>query len=141
MALLDHGEHREHGEKPLIDCDDDLIGAVISAAIAVHKTLGPGLMESVYEQALAFELSDRKIGFCRQVEVPVIYRGNDLGVGFRADMIVEEGLVLELKAIDEFTGVHLAQLMTYLRLLGIKRGLLLNFNTRLLKDGIKRVSI
>ena len=139
--MINHGEHREHGEKLLVDCGDDLMGAVINAAIAVHKTLGPGLLESVYEQALAFELLDRNIGFGRQVEVPVVYRGNDLGVGFRADMIVEEGLVLELKAVDEFTGVHLAQLMTYLRLLGIKRGLLLNFNTKLLKEGIKRVSI
>ena len=139
--MINHGEHREHGEKLLVDCGDHLMGAVINAAIAVHKTLGPGLLESVYEQALAFELLDRNIGFRRQVEVPVVYRGNDLGVGFRADMIVEEGLVLELKAIDEFSGVHLAQLMTYLRLLGIKRGLLLNFNTKLLKDGIKRVSI
>jgi len=124
--LVNHGEHREHGEKPLVDCGDNLIGEVINAAIAVHKVLGPGLLESVYEQALAFELSDRNIGFCRQVEVPVVYRGNDLGVGFRADMIVEDVLVLELKAIDEFR---------------IKRGLLLNFNTKLLKDGIKRVSI
>ena len=119
--MINHGEHREHGERPLVDCGDDLMGAVINAAIAVHRTLGPGLLESVYEQALAFELLDRNIGFRRQVEVPVVYRGNDLGVGF--------------------TGVHLAQLITYLRLLGIKRGLLLNFNTKLLKDGIKRVSI
>ena len=140
--MVSHGEYREHGEIPLVDCGDNVIGEVINAAIAVHKILGPGLLESVYEQALAFELSDRNIGFCRQVEVPVVYRGNDLGVGFRADMIVEDVLVLELKAIDEFSGVHLAQLMmTYLRLLRIKRGLLLNFNTRLLKDGIKRVSI
>lgn len=139
--MINHGEHREHGEKPLVDCGDNLIGAVINAAITVHKVLGPGLLESVYEQALAFELSDRNIAFCRQVEVPVIYRGNDLGVGFRADMIVEEGLVLELKTVDELTGLHLAQLMTYLRLLTIKRGLLLNFNTKLLKYGIKRVSI
>ena len=139
--MVNHGEHREHGEKPLVDCGDNLIGEVINAAIAVHKILGPGLLESVYEQALAFELSDRNIGFLRQVDVPVVYRGNDLGVGFRADMIVEDVLVLELKAVDEFSGVHLAQLMTYLRLLRIKRGLLLNFNTKLLKDGIKRVSI
>ena len=70
-----------------------------------------------------------------------MYRGNDLGMGFRADMIVEGGLLLELKAVEEFSNVHLAQVMTYLRLLNIKRGLLLNFNTRLLKDGIKRISI
>ena len=70
-----------------------------------------------------------------------MYRGNDLGMGFRADMIVEGGLLLELKAVEEFSNVHLAQVMTYLRLLNIKRGLLFNFNTRLLKDGIKRISM
>jgi len=138
---MHHGEHGVHGEQPAKDCGDDLIGEVINAAIAVHRILGPGLLESVYEQALAFELTDRNIKYLRQVDVPVVYRGNDLGMGFRADMIVEDGLLLELKTVDGFSPVHLAQLMTYLRLLNIKRGLLLNFNTKLLKDGIKRVSI
>lgn len=108
----------------MIECSDDLIGEVISAAIDVHRVLGPGLLESVYEQALAFELSERNIRFLRQVEVPVIYRGHDLGTAFRADMIVDDGLLLELKAIEAFTSVHLAQVMSYLRLLNIKRGLL-----------------
>jgi GxxExxY protein len=139
--LINHGEHGEHGEKPAKDCGDDLIGAVINAAIAVHRILGPGLLESVYEQALAFELADRNIKYLRQVDVPVVYKGYALGIGFRADMIVEEGLLLELKTVDSFSPVHLAQVITYLRLLNIKRGLLLNFNTKLLKDGIKRVSI
>lgn len=138
---MHHGEHGVHGEKSSKVCGDDLIGAVINAAIAVHRILGPGLLESVYEQALAFELTDRNIKYLRQVDVPVVYRGNDLGMGFRADMIVEDGLLLELKTVDGFSPVHLAQVMTYLRLLNIKRGLLLNFNTKLLKDGIKRVSI
>ena len=123
------------------ECGDGLVERVVGAAISVHRELGPGLLESVYERALAFELSNRNIGFVRQIEVPVVYRGNDLGMGFRADMIVEGGLLLELKAVEEFSNVHLAQVMTYLRLLNIKRGLLLNFNTRLLKDGIKRISI
>ena len=139
--MTHHGEYGVHGEKPAKDCGDDLIGEVINAAIAVHRILGPGLLESVYEQALAFELTDMNIKYLRQVDVPVVYRGNDLGMGFRADMIVEDGLLLELKTVDGFSPVHLAQLMTYLRLLNIKRGLLLNFNTKLLKDGIKRVSI
>ncbi len=136
--MINHGEHREN---PLRDCGDALIGEVINAAISVHRILGPGLLESVYEQALAFELTDRNIHFIRQVAVPVVYRGNDLGIGFRADIIVEDTLLLELKAIDGFSGIHLAQVMTYLKLLNIKRGLLLNFNTKLLKEGIKRVSI
>jgi GxxExxY protein len=130
-----------HGEKPSIDCGDDLIGEVVSAAIAVHRALGPGLLESVYELALAFELTDRNIRFVRQAAIPVTYRGHNLGEGFRADIIVEASLLLELKAVDCFSNVHLAQVMTYLRLLNIKRGLLLNFNTKLMKDGIKRVSI
>ncbi len=139
--MINHGEHGVHGESSLIECSDDLIGEVISAAIDVHRVLGPGLLESVYEQALAFELSERNIRFLRQVEVPVIYRGHDLGTAFIADMIVDDGLLLELKAIEAFTSVHLAQVMSYLRLLNIKRGLLFNFNTKLLRDGIKRVSI
>lgn len=139
--MINHGEHGVHGENPSKDCGDALIGEVINAAIAVHRILGPGLLESVYEQALAFELADRNIQFLRQVDVPVVYRGNDLGTGFRADIIVEDGLLLELKAVDSLSGVHLAQVMTYLKLLNIKRGLLLNFNTKLLKDGIKRVAI
>lgn len=130
-----------HGGKPSIDCGDELIGAVVNAAIAVHRALGPGLLESVYELALAFELTDRNIRFVRQAVIPVNYRGHELGEGFRADIIVEASLLLELKTVDCFSNVHLAQIMTYLRLLNIKRGLLLNFNTKLMKDGIKRASI
>jgi GxxExxY protein len=127
-------------EKTLIECDDHLIGEVIGAAIEVHRFLGPGLLESVYEMALGFELTERGIDFVRQTDVSVNYRGADLGVGFRTDMIVENSLVLELKAVD-VSSLHVAQLITYLKLLNIKRGLLLNFNTQLMKNGIKRVSI
>ena len=116
-----------HGEKSRRDCGDDLIGEVINAAIAVHRILGSGLLESVYEQALAFELMDRRIPFVRQVDVPVIYRGNDLGTGFRADLIVEEALLLELKAVDGFSNVHLAQIMTYLRFAGHQAWLVAEF--------------
>ena len=114
---------------------------MVDSAIAVHRELGPGLLESAYERALAFELSQRGLSVACQVEVPVLYRGHDLGTGFRADMIVENCLLLELKSVEALSGLHLAQTMTYLRLLRLKRGLLLNFNTRLLKEGIKRVSL
>ena len=136
---MNHGEHGGHGE--LKDCDDLLIDLVLTAATKVHTALGPGLLESVYEAALAFEFVELGLRFGRQVEVPVIYRGQDLGVGFRADFIVEGCLLLELKSVDEFAPIHLAQVITYLKLLRLKRGYLLNFNKRLLKEGIKRVSI
>ena len=125
----------------LFVCKDDLIEKVIGAAIEVHRELGPGLLESVYEQALMFELANQDIAACNQVEVPAHYKGHDLGLGFRADIIVEGSLILELKACSELEPIHLAQIMNYQRLLGFKRGLLINFNCKLLKDGIKRVSI
>jgi GxxExxY protein len=114
---------------------------VIAASINVHRALGPGLLESIYELALMQEFADVGITAKRQVEVPVFYRGVNLGAGFRADFIVEEQLILEIKAVEAVVPVHLSQLITYLKLANIKRGLLLNFNVRLLKDGIKRVSI
>jgi GxxExxY protein len=128
-------------EKDLIECDEELIEKVISAAIRVHRELGPGLFESVYESALAIELEEMGIKFDRQMEVPAYYKGHNLGLGFRADIIVENCLVLELKVVKEIKDVHLAQIITYQRLLSFKRGFILNFNCKLMKDGIKRVSI
>ena len=141
MALFNHGEHSGHGDKPLLDCSDVIITKVLDAAFEVHRELGPGLLESVYEQALAFELSEGGMAFERQVDVTACYKGRDLGLGFRADIIVEGRLLIELKAVDEFSPSHLAQTLTYLRLLNLRRGLLLNFNKRLLKEGIKRVAL
>ena len=125
----------------LKDCNEHLIERVLTAATTVHRELGPGLLESVYEKALVVELAEAGVGARLQVEIPVVYRGRDLGVGFRADIIVEDCLLLELKCADALTPVHLAQVMTYLKLLRFKRGFLLNFNVRLLKQGIKRISI
>lgn len=133
---LNHGEHGEHR-----DCDERLIEVVLTAATNVHRELGPGLLESIYELALLQELLDVGVTAKRQVEVPVFYRGVNLGVGFRADLIIEEQLVLEIKSVESIVAIHLSQLITYLKLTKIKRGFLLNFNARLLKDGIKRVSI
>ena len=125
----------------LIECDEDLIDRVLTAATNVHRALGSGLLESVYEAALMMELADMGIAAERQVEVPVFYNGKNLGLGFRADIIVEKCLLLELKAVERVTDLHLAQTMNYLRLLRFKRGYILNFNHKLMKEGIKRVSI
>lgn len=139
--MSNHSEHGVHGEMIWRDCPNELITVVLDAAFEVHRELGPGLLESVYEQAMALELTGLGVAFERQREVPVRYKGKACGIGFRADLLVDECLLIELKAVDELSPVHLAQTMTYLRLLGVRRGLLLNFNKRLLKDGIKRVVV
>ena len=147
--MFNHGEHVGHGENypksdgenQLLDCSNEIITLTLDAAFEVHRQLGPGLLESVYEQAMAFELSDRGIAFERQVDGKAIYKGHDLGLGFRADIVVDGRLLIGLKAVDKLSTSHLAQTMTYLRLLKLKRGLLLNFNKRLMKEGIKRVAL
>ena len=131
----------KQNKRCLTDCDALLTEVVIGAAIEVHRALGPGLLEAVYEEALFLELNQRGLGVARQVEIPVSYKGEELGVGFRADLIVNKSLLLELKSVSAITDIHLAQVITYLRFLGFKRGLLLNFNVPLLKQGIKRVAI
>lgn len=125
----------------MIDCSEELIDRVLTAATNVHVALGPGLLESVYEAALMLELAEMGIVAERQVEVPVFYRGRNLGLGFRADIIVEKCLLLELKAVERITDVHLAQTMNYQKLLRLKRSFILNFNQKLMKEGIRRVSI
>lgn len=122
-------------------CSERLIDQVLSAATKVHRELGPGLLESVYEKALMYELAEAGISAQSQLDIPVKYRGVELGLGFRADIIVENNLLLELKTVNEFSPIHLSQVITYLKVLNIKRGFLLNFNTKLLKHGIKRISI
>ena len=125
----------------LKDCSEELIDAVLTAATDVHRALGPGLLESVYERSLMIELSEASILATRQAPIRVEYRGRDVGLGFRADIIVADCLLLELKCVDAFTPMDIAQVITYLRILGFKRGYLINFKKRLLKEGIKRVSI
>jgi len=112
---------------------------IIGAAIEVHRELGPGLLESVYEAALFHELTDQGLLVRKQVPVDVIYKGQQLAVGFRIDLLVEEKVVIELKAISAIENIHLAQILTYLKLSNLKLGLILNFNVKYLKDGIKRV--
>ncbi len=117
---------------------DELTEQIIGAAIEVHRHLGPGLLESAYEHCLCRELAQRNLDYERQVAIPLTYKGEVLDCGYRADVIVERKVLLELKSIDAIEPVHEAQLLTYLRLSNIKVGLLINFNTALLKDGIVR---
>lgn len=118
--------------------EKDLTEAVIGAEIAVHQTLGPGLLESAYEACLSHELTRRGVVFRTQVTLPVHYHGIDVECGYRIDLLVANALIVEIKAVDELHPIHEAQLLTYLKLSRIRVGLLINFNTRLLKDGIKR---
>ncbi len=117
---------------------DRLSNEVIGCAIEVHRELGPGLLESTYEQCLAHELKLSGIGFQLQHSLPVEYKDVHLNCGYRIDMLVDETLILELKSVDEVKGIHEAQLLTYMRLAGIKTGLLINFNVKKLKKGIQR---
>jgi len=111
---------------------------VVDAAMMVHRELGPGLLESAYEHCLAFELTRRGIKIERQKEPPVTYQGRKLDVGYRVDLLVDEQVIIELKAVERFEPIHEAQLISYLKLSGLHLGFLINFNTRLLKDGLHR---
>ena len=117
---------------------DALSRKVIGCAIEVHRELGPGLLESTYEQCLAYELNRAGIAFELQKAVPVMYKGIRLDCGYRVDVLVEKALILELKSVDAVLGIHEAQLLAYMKLAGIKTGLLINFNVQRLKMGIKR---
>ncbi len=119
----------------------EITQAIIASAICVHKNLGPGLLESVYEKCLAYELSEHGHAIAVQQEVPTLYRNIRFESGFRADLIVDNKVLIELKAIDQLLPVHHAQVITYLKLTGMKTGLLINFNVSLLKDGLKRISL
>ena len=119
--------------------DEGLTETVIGASIEIHKELGPGLLESTYETCLVFELENRGISFKRQLELPINYKGLNLDAGYRIDILVEDRLILELKAVEKIHPIHEAQLLTYLKLTNCCIGLLINFNTQLLKCGIKRI--
>jgi len=112
---------------------------IISAAIDVHRALGPGLLESAYEACLAFELAERGLKIERQKPLPVIYRQVKLDCGYRLDLLVEEAVIVEVKTVDRIAPIHKAQLLSYLRLSGRKVGLLMNFNVEVLKNGVVRL--
>ena len=118
---------------------NQLTGKVIGAAIEVHKALGPGLLESTYEECLCHELQLGKIAYERQKPLPIEYKGVRLDCGYRLDLLVQGKIILELKACEKIDPIHEAQLLTYLKLTGLNVGLLLNFNVPVMRDGIVRI--
>ena len=118
--------------------DQQLTHEIIGAAIEVHRILGPGLLESAYEECLARELTLRGVSFERQKPLPVVYKDVKLECGYRVDLLVDGRVIVELKTVEALAPIHDAIVLTYLRLSGCKIGLLLNFHTQVLKDGIKR---
>lgn len=119
---------------------NDISGKIIECAIRVHKELGAGLLENAYEACLLFELHKEGLKARRQVQMPVEYSGVKIDVGYRLDLLVEEQVIVELKSVEKTLPIHEAQILTYLKLSGLKLGLLLNFNEKVLKDGIKRIA-
>ena len=137
-----NAETRSHRGAEFIDEEliENKINRIIAAAIEVHKTLGgQGLLESIYEDALAYELELRKISFQRQLAVPVLYKGVPVRDALRLDLLVEDRVIVEVKATEKILEVHSAQVLTYLRLTRRKLGLVLNFGQPLLRDGISRI--
>ncbi len=118
---------------------NELSAMIIDTAIFIHRKLGPGLLESVYTVILAYELEKRGLHVAREVPIPIQWEGVRLDVGFRADLVVEDKLIVELKSVEKSAPVHKKQLLTYLRVTGKKLGLLINFGEAFLKDGISRV--
>jgi GxxExxY protein len=133
-------EERQEHQEPDRNLDK-LAKIVVDAGLKVHRTLGPGLLESAYEHCLAHELRTRGIAIQRQLSLPVVYEGLSLECGYRLDLLVENSIVVELKAVDALTRVHEAQVLTYLRLSGHRLGFLMNFNVVLFKEGVKRFVI
>jgi GxxExxY protein len=117
----------------------DLGRTIIGAAIEVHQHLGPGLLESAYQKALEKELDLRNVSYRSQVEIPLTYKGENLGTGYRLDLLVEDKVIVEIKTVDSLINVHEAQLLTYLKLTDKHLGYLINFNVALLKNGVKRL--
>ena len=119
--------------------ENELSYKIIGAAMELHKSLGPGLLESVYEAALSYDLREMGIGVEAQVPMPLVYKEVKQGVGYRIDLLVENKVVVEIKSVENLASIHFLQTLTYLKLSGKKLALLINFNTALLKDGIHRI--
>jgi len=119
--------------------ENEISGIIVDCCLHVHKTLGPGLLESVYEEVLSYELIRRNLQVQRQVGIPVLYDEIKMELGFRADIIVEDKVIIEIKSVEAIAPVHQKQLLTYLRIANKKLGLLVNFNEALIKDGITRI--
>lgn len=119
--------------------DGDITGEIIGTAIEVHRLLGPGLLESTYQSCLAWELRARGLDVVAQKPLPVIYKGNRIDCGYRIDLLVEGDVIVEIKSVQRIDRIHEAQVLSYLRLSGCRVGLLVNFNVRYLRDGIRRL--
>jgi GxxExxY protein len=119
--------------------EDQISNKIIGCAIEVHKKLGPGLLESAFQECLMYELKEAGLNVKKEKPMPIIYKEVHLDHGYRIDILVEDKVVIEIKTVEDFSDVHLAQVLTYLRLGNYKLGLLLNFNTAVLKNGIKRI--
>jgi GxxExxY protein len=119
--------------------ENEISKVIVDCCYKIHTTLGPGLLESVYEEILVYELIKRALNIKRQHGIPVIYENIKLDIGFRSDIIVEDKVIIEIKSVETVAPVHQKQLLTYLRLTGLKLGLLVNFNNALIKDGIQRI--
>lgn len=119
--------------------ENELSKIILETCIEIHKELGPGLFESVYEEVLCYELKEKGIKFERQKAIPVIWKERKLDIGFKADLILEEKVLLEIKSIENILPVHKKQTLTYIKLTGIKLGMLINFKEALLKDGVNRL--
>ena len=139
MKKEKHGNHEGHEEHEGKIKFDSLSRDVIGCSIEVHRELGPGLLESAYQRCLEHELKARGLAFQMEMQIPVRYKGALLDCGFRADFIVEDALILELKSVEKLTSIHQAQLLTYMKLCNCRTGLLMNFNVKHLRDGIKRL--
>lgn len=134
--------NEKHSKRvPLEKADEDLAKDIVDAAFNVHAALGPGLLEGAYEHCLSFELVERGHKVQRQVVLPVVYRGRKLDAGYRLDLLVSNRLAIEIKATSELLPIHQAQLLTYLRLSGCRIGFLMNFNSILFRNGIKRLVV
>ncbi|MBX3292347.1 MAG: GxxExxY protein [Acidobacteria bacterium] len=120
--------------------NDVLTQKIIGAAIEVHRTLGPGLLESIYEEALCHEFDLRGIAYARQVEVDVVYKGKVIK-GQRIDVLVEQEVIIEIKSLTKLPEISMAQILSYLKATGLKRGLIINFGEKMLRDGIRRISL
>lgn len=132
--------HKAHEDHEAIDQrTEESARQVVDAGLKIHRALGPGLLESAYEHCLAHELALRGLSARKQVLLPILYEGQRLDAGFRIDLIVDERVIVEVKAVDALTSVHKAQILTYLKLSHLRLGLLMNFNVTLFREGLRRI--
>lgn len=124
---------------PMIKHENEIATEILDAAFKIHRSLGPGLLESAYKECLFYELKKTSLWVQKEVALPLVYEEVKLDCGYRADLLVENSVVVELKSVEALTDLHLAQTLTYLRLANCKLGLLINFNSQYIKDGIKRI--